>query len=111
MAMDTLLILLALAASLALVFSPLLRKRRIWFVGDVENELVVLTRRREEALRALKDIEEERLSGKLSEDDFAELRPEYLEQAMQITRDLDARRERAAAARKRIEEELAGKKA
>jgi hypothetical protein len=100
--MDYAIIILAVAAALAIAFWPLLRKRRIWFVGDVESDLTVVTREREEALRALKDLEEDLLSRKLSRADYDRLRPQYLEHAKELTQKYDATREKLEAARKRV---------
>ena len=105
--MEYALIILTLLAALAITFTPLLRRRRIWFVGDVESEFAHIVRQREDSLRALKDLEEERLSRKLSQDDFDRLRPMYLERAKDLTLKLDAAQEKLAQARKRIEQQLA----
>jgi hypothetical protein len=86
---------------------PLTRRRRLWFVGDVESEHAILTRRREEALRSLKDLEDDHLAGKLSREEFAARRPELLEAAKTLTAELQRLQERRAAARRRIESELA----
>lgn len=100
--MDYLIIILAVAISLAVTFWPLLRRKRIWFVGDVESDLTAVTREREEALRALKDLEEDLLSRKLSRADYDRLRPQYLERAKELTVKLDQTREKLEAARKRV---------
>ncbi len=93
--------------ALAIIASPLLRRRRIWFVGDVESELAIVTRQREEALRALRDLEDERLARKLTEADFNRLRPQYLERAKELTVKLDAVQAKLADARRRLDADLA----
>jgi hypothetical protein len=90
-----------------LTFSPLARRKRLWFVGDVESEYSIISRRREEALRALKDLEDDKLAGKLPADDFERLRPAYLQSARELTTQLDKIQEKRAAARRRIDEDLA----
>jgi len=96
-----------LAAVLALItLSPLARKRRIWFVGDVESEYAIVSRRREEALRALKDLEDDRGAGKISASEVERQRPVLLQQAKDVTAQLDAITQKRAAARKKIEQAL-----
>jgi len=100
-----------LAFAIVLVtFSPMARRKRLWFVGDVESEYSIVSRRREEALRALKDLEDDKLSGKLPADDYDKLRPGYLRTAKELTAQLDTISERRNAARKRIEQDLARSK-
>jgi hypothetical protein len=96
---------LVLVVSL-IVMWPLARRKRIWFVGDVEGEFKIVSRRREEALRALKDLEEDKLAGKLPPDEYNRLRPKYLETAKELTAQLDKIQERRAVARRRIEQDL-----
>jgi hypothetical protein len=90
-----------------ITFSPLARRKRLWFVGDVESEYAIVSRRREEALRALKDLEDDKLAGKLPQADFERLRPGYLQTAKELTAQLDKINERRTNARKRIEKDLA----
>lgn len=89
-----------------LTFSPLARRKRLWFVGDVENEYSMISRRREEALRQLKDLEDDRLSGKLPQSDYERQRPSYLQTAKELTARLDEIQQRRAIARARIEADL-----
>lgn len=96
---------LAVAVSV-LALSPLARPRRIWFVGDVESEYAIVSRRREEALRALKDLEDDRLAGKVSAADSERQRPALLAHAKEVTAQLDAVTAKRAAARARIEAAL-----
>jgi hypothetical protein len=93
--------------AVVITFSPLSRRKRLWFVGDVESEFSIVARRREEALRALKDLEEDKLAGKLPVAEFDRLRPSYLQSAKELTVQLDRINERRAVARKRIDEDLA----
>lgn len=95
------------AIVLFILASPLARDRRVWFVGDVEGELAIVSRRREEALRALKDLEDDRHAGKITQELFEEQRPLLLEAAKQATREMDDVQQKRTAARKRIEESLA----
>ncbi|MBX3460314.1 MAG: hypothetical protein KF696_10205 [Planctomycetes bacterium] len=92
---------------LALVtLSPLARPKRLWFVGDVESEHRIVARRRQEALRALKDLDEDRMAGKLTRDEVDRLRPGMLQAAKELTAQLDVLTEKQAAARRKIESEL-----
>ncbi|MBZ0135153.1 MAG: hypothetical protein K8I27_02125 [Planctomycetes bacterium] len=93
-----------------ITFPPLARRKRLWFVGDVESEYSIVARRREEALRALKDLEDDKLAGKLPADDFDRLRPGYLQTAKDLTTQLDRIQQRRAVARKRIDQDLARSK-
>jgi hypothetical protein len=93
------------------MFSPLARKKRLWFVGDVESEYSIVARRREEALRALKDLEDDKLAGKLPIEQYDAMRPAYLQTAKELTAQLDKINERRASARKRIDDDLARSRA
>ncbi|MCF6228338.1 MAG: hypothetical protein L3J82_06705 [Planctomycetes bacterium] len=85
---------------------PFARSKRIWFVGDVESEYTIIARRREESLRALKDLEEELLAGKLSRDEYDKRKPAFLKTAKELTVKLDTAREKRKVARDKIEREL-----
>jgi hypothetical protein len=95
----------AVAAAIAL--SPLTRKKRAWFVGEVESEMSIVARRREEALRVLKDLEEDRHVGKISQVQFERQRPILLQVAKLATGEYDRVLQKRTEARKRIEEILA----
>ena len=97
-------------AIILITFTPMARRKRLWFVGDVESEYSIISRRREEALRALKDLEDDKLAGKLPVDEYDRLRPGYLQTAKELTTKLDKITERRGAARKRIEQDLARSK-
>ncbi|MHC4839930.1 MAG: hypothetical protein ACYTDT_03075 [Planctomycetota bacterium] len=90
----------------ALTLWPFRREKRIWFVGDVESEHSIIARRREEALRALKDLEEEFLAGKLTREDYDKRRPDFLQTAKELTLKLDKVREQRKQTRDKIEREL-----
>jgi hypothetical protein len=90
-----------------ITLSPLARKKRLWFVGDVESEFRIVSRRREEALRALKDLEDDRLAGKTSREESESMRPALLKAAKDLTSQLDALQARRAEARRKIESEVA----
>lgn len=92
---------------LLLTLWPLARRKRLWFVGDVESEYAIVSRRREEALRALKDLEDDRLAGRVDEASFTKHRAEALDAAKRLTVQLDQLTQRRAAARKKIDAELA----
>lgn len=96
---------LVLALAL-LTLSPLARPRRLWFAGDIESEHRIVSRRRQEALRALKDVNDDRLAGKLTDAEADKLRPGLLQAAKDLTAQLDVLTERQAAARRKIENEL-----
>ncbi|MCA8913660.1 MAG: hypothetical protein KDB82_18395 [Planctomycetes bacterium] len=98
-------------AIVLVMFSPLARRKRLWFVGDVESEYSIVARRREEALRALKDLEEDKLAGKLPVEQYEKMRPGYLQSAKELTAQLDKINERRSAARKRIDDDLARSRA
>jgi hypothetical protein len=104
--MDWILILGVTLLAVLVTLTPLLRRRRLWFVGDIESELVVLTRQREEALRALKDLDDERLARKLSEADYERLKPEALARAKELTRAQDEAQRKLAAARAQVQADL-----
>jgi hypothetical protein len=95
----------AVAAVIAL--SPLVRKKRAWFVGEVESEMSIIARRREESLRALKDLEEDRQVGKISQVQFESQRPVLLQAAKLATAEYDRVLQKRTEARKRIEDILA----
>jgi hypothetical protein len=90
-----------------ITFSPFARRKRLWFVGDVEGEYSIVARRREEALRALKDLEDDKLAGKLPQAEYERMRPGHLQAAKELTAQLDKINERRTLARKRIEKDLA----
>ncbi len=94
--------------ALMIALSPLARARRLWFVGDVESEFAIVSRRREEALRSLRDLEDDRLAGKISGPELERQRPGLLQAAKEVTADLDRIQLKRAAARKRIEDHIAG---
>jgi hypothetical protein len=94
-------------ALVVITLSPFARPKRLWFVGDVESEFRIVSRRREEALRALKDLEDDLLAGKASREESEQMRPALLQTAKDLTAQLDALQQRRAEARKKIEAELA----
>ena len=66
-----------------------LGEREAWDPEEQEGVLGRLKKRRERLLRAIKDLEIERESGKVSEDEFAALRNDLKLRAIRATRDLD----------------------
>jgi hypothetical protein len=95
------------AMAVAISLSPFARTRRAWFVGEVESEMSIVARRREEALRALKDLEEDRQVRKISQAEFERQRPILLHVAKQATAEYDRVLQKRSEARKRIEDILA----
>lgn len=94
------------AVLVAWTVSPLVRKQRIWFVGEVENEHSVLFRRRQEALRMLKDLEDDRAAGKVSDSEFDAQRPEMMDDLRDLTRRLDELATKRKNARSKLDREL-----
>jgi hypothetical protein len=84
-------LLLALVAGISalLVLAPL-RGPRVPLRGDEETDLDRLLRDKAQALRALKDLEYDRMAGLLTEAEFASSRAEYLERAALLNRALQA---------------------
>jgi hypothetical protein len=80
-------------AALAYVALPLGRRGRAEKEPSVEGELDA---RKTTALSAIVDLENERLVGKLSEEDFDVLRAQYEAEALQALTELDAVRARSA---------------
>lgn len=80
-------------AALAYVALPLGRRGRAEKEPSVEGELDA---RKTTALSAIVDLENERLVGKLSEEDFEVLRAQYEAEALQALTELDAVRARSA---------------
>ncbi|MCC7508161.1 MAG: hypothetical protein IT464_02150 [Planctomycetes bacterium] len=92
-----------------ITLSPFARAKRLWFVGDVESEFRIVSRRRAEALRAMKDLDDDKLAGKVTAAEAASLRPALLQAAKDLTTQLDRLQARRAEIRKKIEGELASK--
>ncbi|KAA0212752.1 hypothetical protein EDM80_09035 [bacterium] len=105
--MDVALVVLMVLVAAAITFSPLLRRRRVWFVGDFESDFTLVVRQREEALRALKDLEEDLHARKLTQADYDRLRPMHLDRAKELTLKLDAINAKMEEARRRVEQQLA----
>ena len=81
------LVALLACAALAYVALPLGRRRRAEKEPSAEGELDA---RKTTALSAIVDLENERLVGKLSEEDFDVLRAQYEAEALQALTELDA---------------------
>lgn len=84
----------------AVVAYPLMRPAARLVTGGAasEDELEELTRERDSAYAAIKELEFEYQLGNLSPEDFQGLRDQYAERAARALSRLDAARERAAAA-------------
>lgn len=98
------------AAMGAVTLSPLARKRRLWFVGDIESEYALALRRREEAMRALKDLDEDHEAGRIPVAEHARQRPALLQQARELTTLLEKSQQRRNEVRARLERELGEEK-
>ena len=86
--MELVLVLLALAASAAVISSPLWRPTAR---EDAENaELEALEAAKATKLSELRDVELDFRSGKLSEDDYRSLDRQLREEAVDVLRRLDA---------------------
>jgi hypothetical protein len=79
------------AGTAAFVLAPLLRKdaAREETVAAIESEARDLRSRHEMALSALRDLEDDRETGKIGEADYAELRARLTAQAVEILKKLD----------------------
>jgi hypothetical protein len=89
-------LLIAIVAVL-LVLEPVLRaaagkpvELAVPLFADSDDEEDPLLRRRDRALAALREIEFDRATGKLSEDDFARLQVKYQAEALAVLREVDA---------------------
>jgi len=69
---------------------PLLRARRGVFPVDTEPERDLL-RQRDTLYREIADLDFDRRTGKVGEEDYREQREEYLEEAATVLRELDER--------------------
>jgi hypothetical protein len=75
-------------ASLAAVVLPFFRAREPWDTPNKESELDRLLAEKQRVLRTLKDLDQERLAGLMSESDHAAGRETYLERAVELNRDI-----------------------
>jgi hypothetical protein len=82
----TILIGLAVLCVLAYGF---LGEREVWDLDEREGLLGRLRKKKERLLRSIKDLEIERESGKISEEEFRTLRNDLKLRAIRATRDLD----------------------
>ena len=85
-------IVLISVAILCLVLYHILGPSEVWDVDQAEGSLTLLQRRRDRVLRTLKDIELEKETGTLSEDEFYRLRQDLKRQAIQSMKKLDRSR-------------------
>ena len=72
-----------------LLLLTLRRPKEIWDLHEGEGLLSRLKKRRERLLRALKDLENEREAGVLSDEEFVSLRRKYKRRAIIASRELD----------------------
>ncbi len=95
--MWTLLLVVIIVTALLVIIVPLIRPRQPWELsadatGPV-NVLQLLGAEKEKVLRQLKDLETERESGAMSDEDYTELRAAYLGEAALLNRRLEALQE------------------
>jgi len=64
-------------------------KKEVWDLEEGTGLLVRLKKRRDRLLRAMKDMEFERDSGAIAEEEFRTLRGEFKRRAIGVTKDLD----------------------
>ena len=90
------------AAALAFVLFPLFRKdaAEAERLAAAASEAQELQSRKDMLLAALKDLEDDRATGKVDDDDYEELKGKLTQQALQVMKRIDdleeARRRRAA---------------
>jgi len=89
--------LLIAVVAVLLVLEPVLRaaagkpvELAVPLFADSDDEEDPLLRRRDRALAALREIEFDRATGKLSDDDFARLQSKYQVEALEALRAVDA---------------------
>ncbi len=80
--------LVALAVLVVIVYG-FLGQREVWDLDQGVGRLSRLKKRRDRLLRRIKDLEVERDSGALSEEEFNGLRRMYKKEAIQVSKDLD----------------------
>lgn len=85
--------LLAVFLSLFIVMPILQSRTRLagwWGKGDSNHHASDLQERKENIYAAIKDIEFDYQMGKLSEEDFKELRQQYKDEAVNLLKEIDA---------------------
>jgi hypothetical protein len=83
------LILTAIVLSVAAaVMLPFLRPGEPWETPNKETELDRLLAEKQRTMRTLKDLDQERLAGLMSETDHDEARAEYMERAVDLNRQI-----------------------
>jgi hypothetical protein len=87
--------LLVATAAVAFVVAPLMRKdaAEAERVAMAISELEELQSRREMLLVALKDLEDDRVTNKINNEDYAELHARLTGQAVEVMKQIDAREE------------------
>ncbi len=91
MTTGTLLAVLLAAAAVAFVVAPLFRRDSTEDRAAVANtELQELHSRHDMALAALKDLEDDRQTGKVDDSDYDELKAKLTAQAVEAMKQLDA---------------------
>jgi hypothetical protein len=87
--------LLVATAAVAFVVAPLMRKdaAEAERVAMAISEAEELQSRREMLLVALKDLEDDRVTNKINDEDYAELHARLTGQAVEVMKQIDAREE------------------
>ena len=84
-------IVIGILAGAALVYVAMpLRRGPVWETDDVPSPIQDAEEKKTAALAGIVDLEQERDAGKLSAEDFQELRSEYESDALEALRELDA---------------------
>ena len=92
-------LIIALSIGLLLLFLVcLMGPKEVWDIDSSRGILTELTRRKNQLLRVIKDLEQERENGAIDGDEFARLRNNYKMRAIGVMRELD--RVRAARIRR-----------
>lgn len=99
--------LLVFVALLA-IGEPLLRKRGVWLYGRARSPLANLEQRRDELLRALKDLENEHDASRLDDAAYERQRAPLFDGAVDLAAQIKQRRAAMRTAREAIESELQG---
>lgn len=87
------LILLVSGGLLALLLYPFLGPREPWSLNESPDRLRNLKRRRDRAMRTLKDLENDFREGSLAQEDYEQLRAAYKKEAIEISKELSRVRE------------------
>ena len=79
---------LVILASALWILGPFFAPHMGWDATVEQTDLDLLLDEKSRVLRALKDLDDERTSGGMDEDEYQESRREWLERAVQINREV-----------------------